>query len=144
MTEIDKLSPANEPRPPHRRVATDLGRSTIRNAEIAGKVLGVSAASTVSAVVGLGRSTVRGMSSVMQRDDDDDNERTEDDAGTFQDQVDLLTQRLTKVKDAGDKHDFEFFDADVDVTRQSCRVTGSVSPNALTKTRARHIIEVGW
>ena len=60
------------------RVATDLGRSAIRNAEIAGNVLGVSAASTVKAVVGLGRSTVRGMSSVLQRDDEDDKERTDD------------------------------------------------------------------
>ena len=54
------------------RVTTDLVRSAIRSAEIAGNVVGVSAASTVEAVVGLGRSTVRGMSSVNQRKDDDD------------------------------------------------------------------------
>ena len=70
------------------------------------------------AVVGLGRSTVRGMSSVMQRDDDDDNERTEDDAGALQYQIDLLTQRLAKVKDAGDKDDFESVGADVGDTLQ--------------------------
>ena len=75
------------------RDATDLGRSAIRNAEIAGNVLGVSAASTVKAVVVLGRSTVRGMSSVLQRDDEDDKERTE--------------------VDADDKHDFESIGADV-------------------------------
>ena len=84
------------------RVATDLGRSAIRNAQIAAHVLGVSAAFTVKAVVGLGRSTVRGMSSVMKRDDEDDKEGTEDDAGALQDQIDLLTQRLAKVKDADD------------------------------------------
>ena len=59
------------------------------------------------AVVGLGRSTVRRMSSVMQRDDGDDKEGTEDDAGALQDQIDLLTLRPAKVKDADDKHDFE-------------------------------------
>ena len=80
------------------RVATDLGRSAIRNAEIGGNVLGVSAASTVKAVVGLGRSTVRGMSSVLQRDDEDDRERTE--------------------VDADDKHDFESIGADVGETVQ--------------------------
>ena len=78
------------------RVATDLGRSAIRNAEIAGHVLGVSAASTVKAVVGLGRSTVRGMSSVLQRDDEDDKESTD--------------------VDADDKHDFESIGADVGET----------------------------
>ena len=51
------------------RIAADLGRSAIRNAEIAGNVLGVSAASAVKAVVELGRSTVRGMSSVTLRDE---------------------------------------------------------------------------
>ena len=80
------------------RVATDLGRSAIRNAEIAGNVLGVSAASTVKAVVELGRSTVRGMSSVLQRDDEDDKERTE--------------------VDVDDKHDFESVGADVGETVQ--------------------------
>ena len=54
------------------RVATDLGRSAIRNAEIAGNVVGVSAAFTVNAVVGLGRSKVEGMSSVIRKKDDDD------------------------------------------------------------------------
>ena len=58
------------------RVATDLGRSAVRNPEIAGNVIGVSAASTVKAVVGLGRSAVRGMSSVMQGDNNDERERT--------------------------------------------------------------------
>ena len=57
------------------------------------KVLGVSAASAVKAVVGLGRSTVRGMSSVLQRDDVDDKERTE--------------------VDTDDKHDFDSIGADV-------------------------------
>ena len=38
----------------------------------------------------------------MKRDDEDDKEGTEDDAGALQDQIDLLTQRLAKVKDADD------------------------------------------
>ena len=80
------------------RCASHLGRSAIRNSEIAGNVLGVSAASTVKAVVGLGRSTVRGMSRVLQRNDEDDKERTE--------------------VDADDKHDFESIGADVGETVQ--------------------------
>ena len=100
------------------RVATDLGRSATSNADIAGNVLGVSTGSMVEAVVGMGRSTVRGMSSVMQTDDGDDKERTEDDVGALQDQIDRLTQRLAKVTDADDKHDFESTGADVGDTLQ--------------------------
>ena len=62
--------------------------------------------------MGLGRSTVRGMSSVTQRDNDDDKEGIEDDAGVLQDQIHLLTQRQAKVKDADDKHEFESVGAD--------------------------------
>ena len=54
------------------RVTTDLVRSAIRSAEIAGNVVGVSGAVTVKAVLGLERSTVRGMSNVNQRKDDND------------------------------------------------------------------------
>ena len=42
-----------------------------------------------------------------KRDDDDDKEETENDAGALQDQIDLLTQRPAEVKDADDIHDFE-------------------------------------
>ena len=51
--------------------------SAIRNAEIAGNVLGVSAASTVRTVVGLERSTFLGMSSVLQRDETERLEKIE-------------------------------------------------------------------
>ena len=107
------------------RVATDLGRSATRSAEIAGHVLGFSTASTVKAVVEWGRSTVRGMWSVMQRDDDDvDDEgvqqrEIEDDAGALQGQNDLLTRRLAKAKDADDEHDSESVGADVGDTSQA-------------------------
>ena len=53
------------------RALTDFS-SSFRKKKIAGNVVRVSAASTVKAVVGLGRSTVRGMSNVTQRNDDDE------------------------------------------------------------------------
>ena len=48
----------------------------------------------------------------MQRDDDDDKEGTQNDAGALQNQIDLLTQSLAEVKDADDKHDVESIGAD--------------------------------
>ena len=102
-------------------VATDLGRLATRSAGIAGHVLGVSTASTVKAVVEWGRSTVRGMWSVMQRDVDDEGvqqREIEDDAGALQDHIDLLTRRLAKAKDADDEHDSESVGADVGDTSQ--------------------------
>ena len=86
------------------RVATDLGRSASRNAEIAGNVIGVSAASTVKAMVGLGRSTVRGMLSAMQGDNNDERKRTEVDEGTLHDQPELSTHKF-EMKDAHDEQD---------------------------------------
>ena len=71
--------------------------------------------------MGLGRSTVRGVSTVTQRDDDDEAVHQggiEDDAGALQHQIDLLTRRPAKVKDACDKQNFESFGADVGNTLQ--------------------------
>ena len=78
--DIDKIESCQQAQTTH-RAATDLGRSAIRNAEIAGHVLGVSAASAVKAVVGLGTLySSRNVECPLQRDDEDDKERTEVDA----------------------------------------------------------------
>ena len=60
----------------------------------------------------------RNVECLCKEDDDDDNERTEVDAGALQDQFDLSTQRLEKLTDADDKHDFESVGADVGETVQ--------------------------
>ena len=51
-------------------------------------------------MVGLGRSTVRGMSSVTQGDNNDERERTEADEGALHDQPELSTQKFEVLKDA--------------------------------------------
>ena len=97
--EIDNLSVASEPRP-----HTEL--PLIWEDQPFAKLKPLEMFLEFQQPPRLGRSTVRGMSSVMQRDDDDDKEGTQNDAGALQNQIDLLTQSLAEVKDADDKHDF--------------------------------------
>ena len=67
--------------------------------------------------------------------DYDYKEDTEDEAGALQNQIDLLTHRLAKVKDADDKHDFESIRADGGETlqdtprREICVETAALEQN---------------
>ena len=69
-------------------------------------------------MVGMGRSTVPGMSSVMQSVNNDERERTEVDDGALHDQSELSTQKFEMLKDADDKRDLESVGADVRETVQ--------------------------
>ena len=62
----------------------------------------------------------------MQRNDYDHKEETEDEAGALQNQIDLLTQRLAKVKDSDDKHDIESIGADDGETLQDTPAASQV------------------
>ena len=129
------------------RVTTDLVRSAIRNAEIAGHVVGVSAASTVG-MVELGRSTVRGMSSVTQRKDDDDEDADQrglgEEAWASPDLVSRLTRRLAKQKGADDKHVVVSVGADVGHASQLIFLVSQTTLHCVhTTTKAKHKIKAG-
>ena len=104
--ETDKLSLASEPRPHTElsRIWEDQQFATLKSLEM---IQEFQQPLRSRPWWGWDASTVRGMSSVMQRADDDDKEGIEDDAGGLQGRIDLLTQRLAEVKKTDDKRDFE-------------------------------------